>query len=152
MPEPDKLENYRRKRVGSVTTEPVGEVQLSPGGSLRQYCIQEHHAKRAGLHHDFRFEQEGVAVSLVFPKLFQFADGRARLAIRTEDHPVEYMSWEGVIESGYGEGEVKLVASGFLILLEFTDSSLRFRIDYGLLTGEYVGFCRERNQWLIRKR
>ena len=103
--EPDKLDVYRSKRDPAKTPEPV--PQNISGGAGNSFVIQEHHARR--LHWDFRLERDGVLVSWALPNGVPTDPTKNHLAVQTEDHPLEYGSFEGTIPKGeYGAGEVTI--------------------------------------------
>jgi bifunctional non-homologous end joining protein LigD len=106
----DRLAKYRSMRDPAKTREPVpAEAPASTDG--RSFVIQEHHASR--LHWDFRLEHDGVLVSWALPKGEPDDPGTNHLAVQTEDHPLEYGTFEGTIAKGeYGAGEVTIWDSG----------------------------------------
>jgi ATP-dependent DNA ligase len=103
------LGEYRRKRAVGRTPEPIPAEDALPHGDDDTFVIQEHHAR--SLHWDVRLERGGVLVSWAVPKGLPTEPGDIRLAVHTEDHPMEYASFEGEIPRGeYGGGLEGVVA------------------------------------------
>ena len=106
------LEEYRRKRDFTRTKEPPPE-RARPRKQKLSYLIQKHDATR--LHYDFRLELDGVLLSWAVTKGPSLSPADKRLAVRTEDHPLSYGSFEGTIPKGqYGGGTVMLWDQGNL--------------------------------------
>src|SRR5258706_10136102 len=100
------LKRYREKRDPNATPEPFGaeaEARALPPGAARAFVIQQHAAR--SMHWDFRIEIDGVLVSFAIPKGPTLDSREKRFAAQTEDHPLEYADFEGIIPAGnYGAG------------------------------------------------
>src|ERR1700693_5834481 len=153
MPE-GVLEEYRRKRDFKRTPEPSGDPagranqersawDLLPHG--HRFCVQKHRATR--MHFDFRLERDGVLLSWAIPRGPSLDPAKKRLAVQTEDHPIDYGEFEGVIPSGYGAGTVMLWDIGtFEWVKESADDfersrlkgDVKFRLQGAKLSGEFA--------------
>ncbi|MGH2944595.1 MAG: DNA polymerase ligase N-terminal domain-containing protein, partial [Solirubrobacteraceae bacterium] len=118
----DRLTEYKRKRDPQRTPEPVGDGDAAPGDGDR-FVVQEHHATR--LHWDLRLEHDGVAASWAIPNGIPEDPKQNRLAVRTEDHPLEYLDFEGDIPKGsYGAGSMRIWDRGTFECHKFDDDKV----------------------------
>lgn len=142
------LEEYNKKRNFGKTTEPKGETKHS---KEKVYSIQKHYASH--LHYDLRLEIDGVLKSWAIPK--EPDPKTKRLAVMTEDHPVDYAFFEGTIPKGeYGAGTVELYDSGTHELDENKESKIITKINGKKLKGTFVLIKLKRDQknWLFFKK
>ena len=154
-PEPakvaERLAVYDRKRDFAITPEPAGRRDTISASSRPRFVLQHHLATR--LHHDLRLERHGTAPSWALPKGLPDVKGVRHLAVQTEDHPIEYMSFSGEIPAGeYGGGPVRIWDEGTYDLLEWTDRKVTFRLHGTRHHGEYHLFRTGRgdpSQWMV---
>ena len=155
----DRLQAYRDKRDAARTPEPVppaaepgersaaGTPPGEPGGT---FVIQEHHARR--LHWDFRLERDGVLVSWALPKGVPYDPAVNHLAVHTEDHPLDYGSFEGTIPRGeYGAGSVTIWDRGTYEAQKWAPSEVKVTLHGRRVEGGYVLFQTRGNQWMIHR-
>ena len=139
------------RRDFSVTPEPLGKVGSEDKGV--SFVVQEHHAKR--LHYDLRLEKNGVLKSWAVPKGIPQQPGEKRLAVETEDHPLDYRSFEGTIPKGqYGAGTVKILDSGTHEPKVWNENMVEFTLHGRTLHGRYVLTRFKKagdKQWLLLK-
>jgi len=144
------LEAYNSKRDFSKTTEPSGSQEFA-GASNPRFVVQKHAASH--LHYDFRLEMDGVLKSWAVPKGVPEQPGIRRLAVQTEDHPLDYIMFEGVIPDGeYGAGRVEIWDSGTFNLTGIDSKKIEFQLKGGKLTGSYVLVHTGENNWLMLKK
>jgi bifunctional non-homologous end joining protein LigD len=157
---PLDIETYNRKRDFSKTQEPKGRKLKGKGDS---FVVQKHDASR--LHWDFRLELDGVLKSWAVPKGPSLDPGENRLAMRTEDHPLDYGDFEGTIPKGeYGGGTVMLWDQGRWIPDPRKDPSktieeghLHFTLEGDRMKGEWVMFRlkpkpgEKAEPWMLKK-
>lgn len=148
----DRLGTYRSKRDASRTPEPVPAEQANnpePGDELT-FVVQEHHARR--LHWDFRLERDGVLASWAVPKGVPDDPAVNHLAVHTEDHPLEYGSFEGTIPRGeYGAGSVTIWDSGTYEPVKWTDREVKINLHGERLHGGYVLFQTNGKNWMMHR-
>ncbi|WP_433554852.1 non-homologous end-joining DNA ligase [Pseudonocardia xinjiangensis] len=151
------LDEYRRKRDVRRTPEPVpaGDPQPGPG---HRFVIQEHHARR--LHWDVRLERDGVLASWAVPKGLPTDPDTVRLAVRTEDHPIEYLEFSGEIPAGeYGGGAMTIWDAGTYETEKWNPREVIVRLRGDRATGRFVFIRTERgsgrdtgkDNWLLRR-
>jgi len=138
------LTEYRKKRRFDVTSEPAG-AKTPRGAKAKKlsYVIQKHRA--TALHYDFRLEWNGVLLSWAVPKGPSLDPSVKRMAMPTEDHPIEYAKFEGIIPEGeYGGGTVMIWDNGTWtpespdVDAALKKGDLKFRLDGRKLHGSWV--------------
>ncbi len=137
------LDEYRRKRNFQKSPEPEGKSQTAKKEDGKHFfCVQKHLASH--LHYDFRLEWKGVLLSWAVPKGPSLNPRDKRLAMQTEDHPIEYGTFEGVIPEGYGAGIVMLWDMGTWgpetddVDAALKKGDLKFKLDGYKLKGSWV--------------
>ncbi|UGT53283.1 ATP-dependent DNA ligase [Nocardia asteroides] len=144
---PDALTKYRSMRDPARTPEPVPAGSPEPGPGDR-FVVQEHHARR--LHYDVRLEREGVLASWAVPKGPPTEPKHNRLAVRTEDHPLEYLHFHGTIPKGeYGAGEMTIWDSGTYLTEKWREDEVIVELDGERLHGRYAFIRTNGDQWLM---
>lgn len=144
------ISTYNKKRDFKQTKEPAGKKKKSNTGKLR-FVVQRHEATR--LHYDFRLEMDGVLKSWAVPKGPSLNPSQKRLAVMVEDHPVDYITFKGIIPEGnYGAGKVGIWDKGTYepvnarheviteraALQALKKGELKIRLTGGKLKGEFV--------------
>ncbi len=146
------LKDYHSKRNFKTTKEPEGGIEKKKGDG-KIFVIQEHHARR--LHYDFRLERDGVLKSWAVPKGIPESTNEKRLAVETEDHPIEYAKFEGNIPEGqYGAGTVTIWDKGTYETKVWDEKMIEFTLNGKRLRGRYVLVRLKRageKNWLMLK-
>ncbi|MGW4529690.1 ATP-dependent DNA ligase [Nocardia sp. NPDC004340] len=147
VPRPDRLDTYRSMRDPGRTPEPVPPGPPADGPGDR-FVVQEHHARR--VHWDVRLERDGVLASWAVPKGPPTDTGENRLAVHTEDHPIEYLTFHGSIPKGeYGGGEMTIWDSGTYETEKWRDDEVIVWLRGQRLSGRYALIQTNGNQWLM---
>ncbi|MFL5826636.1 MAG: non-homologous end-joining DNA ligase [Thermoleophilaceae bacterium] len=145
-----KLGEYKRKRDFEETPEPAGgngDSAAQPGG---RFVVHEHHAR--SLHWDLRLERDGVLASWAVPKGIPPDPKTNHLAVHVEDHPLEYIDFNGEIPEGnYGAGQVKIWDQGTYDVLKWRDDEVMVVFHGERLRGKYVLFQTNGKNWMIHR-
>ncbi len=152
-----ELDTYRGKRDFEATAEPAGGVDAATdGGSTgHRFVVQEHHATR--LHWDLRLEHDGVLASWAIPNGIPSDPADNRLAIRTEDHPLEYLEFHGEIPKGqYGAGMMTIWDHGTYDVNKWEDRKVEVTFHGERLNGRYGLFPigkpgDSKDDWMIHR-
>jgi bifunctional non-homologous end joining protein LigD len=155
----DRLKQYRGKRDAQATPEPAGEPAAAAPAPQdgNRFVVQEHDATR--LHWDLRLEHDGVAVSWAIPNGIPEDPKDNRLAVHTEDHPLEYLEFEGDIPKGsYGAGTMRIWDRGTYEPHKFDDAKVEVTFHGERLRGRYGLFPLQRRKgeppgkdWMIHR-
>jgi bifunctional non-homologous end joining protein LigD len=148
------LDEYRRKRDARRTPEPVPVADPVAEGPGHRFVIQEHHARR--LHWDVRLERDGVLASWAVPKGLPTDPDTVRLAVRTEDHPIEYLDFSGEIPAGeYGGGRMTIWDTGTYETEKWNPREVIVRLRGERANGRFVFIRTDRERgkdnWLLRR-
>ena len=141
------LRKYQTKRKFSKTPEPEGKLKKTV---LSRFVVQRHQASH--LHYDFRLEMGGVLRSWAVPKGVPEKKGIKHLAVKVEDHPVDYINFQGTIPEGnYGAGTVEIWDKGRYQLIEETPMAMKFILFGKIFKGLYVLVNFKDKNWLLFK-
>jgi bifunctional non-homologous end joining protein LigD len=144
-----KLGEYKKKRDFEETPEPTGE-NGAPEGERERFVVHEHHARN--LHWDLRLERDGVLVSWAVPKGIPPDPKKNHLAVHVEDHPLDYIDFEGEIPEGnYGAGQVKIWDRGTYESEKFRDDEVIVTFHGERLEGKYALFQTKGKNWMIHR-
>jgi len=147
----EQLAEYERKRHFGKTDEPAPKRRRGKKGAPR-FVVQEHSARR--LHWDLRLEHEGVAASWAIPNGIPEDPKENRKAVHTEDHPLEYLDWEGEIPKGeYGAGTMTIWDAGTYELEKWEPGKVMVEFHGERLQGRYALFRagKAEKDWMIHR-
>src|SRR5437763_7565412 len=146
------VDRYRKKRDFAKTPEPAGEGARDADGA--RFVVQEHHATR--LHWDLRLEHDGALASWAIPNGIPPDPSENRLAVRTEDHPLEYLEFHGEIPKGqYGAGTMSIWDGGTFTTHKWEAKKVEVSFHGERLSGRYglfqIGRNETSNDWMIHR-
>ena len=147
----DALVTYRTKRDPGKTPEPMGRTSRRHARTTEnRFVIQEHHA--CSLHWDLRLERGGVLVSWALPKGLPESPDKNHLAVHTEDHPLEYATFEGEIPRGeYGGGLMTIWDRGTYDVEKWSDREVKFTLHGTKAEAGFVLFQTKDRNWMIHR-
>ena len=147
----DPLQSYRAKRVEGATPEPEGAPPgAEDGAGAPRFVIHEHHASH--LHWDLRLERKGVLASWALPKGVPSHPDENRLAVHTEDHPLDYLDFEGEIPKGsYGGGTMHVWDRGTYECDKFRANEVIVVLHGERVSGRYALFQTRGKNWMIHR-
>ena len=142
-----KLDEYHRKRDFAATSEPKGSVSKH---DQNRFVIQQHSATR--LHWDLRLEHDGVLASWALPRGVPWDPKENHLAVHTEDHPLEYLDFHGVIPEGsYGAGTMFVWDAGTYEIEEWEERKAVVVLHGDRVEGKYALFATRGRDWMIHR-
>ena len=145
----DRLDPYREKRDFAATPEPAPAGPAGEGPAPR-FVVQEHSA--TSMHWDLRLEHEGALASWAVPRGIPPDPKRNHLAVRTEDHPLEYLDFEGDIPEGnYGAGSMRIYDRGTYEPLKFREDEVMVVLHGERVRGRHVLFRTGGKNWMIHR-
>ncbi|MBO3748693.1 ATP-dependent DNA ligase [Streptosporangiaceae bacterium NEAU-GS5] len=145
---PDKLERYRKMRDPGRTPEPIPDDVTPTDGHA--YVIHEHHAR--ALHWDLRLERDGVLACWAIPKGLPDDPAVNHLAVHTEDHPIEYLTFAGHIPQGeYGGGSMTIWDTGTYETEKWNDREVKLTLEGQRASGTFVLFKTHGKNWMIHR-
>ncbi|MET1002871.1 MAG: non-homologous end-joining DNA ligase [Acidimicrobiia bacterium] len=146
----DPLATYKAKRDFASTPEPAGETPTPDPEIQPRFVVQEHRAR--ALHWDLRLEREGVLVSWAVPKGIPPDPKKNHLAVQTEDHPLEYLTFAGEIPVGeYGAGTMRVWDTGTYETHKFEPDEVQISFHGERVRGRYVLFRTKDKNWMIHR-
>jgi bifunctional non-homologous end joining protein LigD len=142
-----KLDEYKAKRDFSATPEPAGVVD---DADEHRFVVQQHSATR--LHWDLRLERDGVLVSWALPRGVPRHPKENHLAVHTEDHPLEYLEFQGDIPEGsYGAGNMRVWDTGTYEIEEWEERKAVVVFHGTKVQGKYALFATRGRDWMIHR-
>jgi bifunctional non-homologous end joining protein LigD len=144
----ERLDEYRHKRDFGATPEPAGGPDDEERGG--RFVIQEHHAR--SMHWDLRLEHDGVLLSWAVPRGIPADPKRNHLAVHTEDHPLEYLEFEGDIPRGeYGGGRMRIWDRGRYEAEKMDEDEVIVTLHGDRARGRYALFQTDGKNWMIHR-